>query len=399
MKGKLIVILLVFVTAVLLNVIILSEGFVTAEGKDKICLRKDDDVCTKKIVNGTEGCYDSKYFACDPDCCDSSATIITTDGICYKTDKTKDAKCSIKPNNHGTYDCVDSDGSDCDLDCCNPSAKTVIIEPKDNKCVRRNGDICKKKTIDGKEGCFDLRNFPCDPDCCDSSAEIVINTPKDGTCFRRKGDKCTKKIRKGVEGCYDSSYILCDPDCCDSSSDVVTNLGGDDDSSSIKDIFNTFFSTYKPKDHHYTKNYSDTNTTDNSTSSSDTKTDYKINPNQDELDKAFNNLSDEAKTSNFNKIRSILRSDIQKAVKDELLASRATNPVDTSSSGTSSSSLQQGSCFRGDSTDSSACNTTNPYAIGQQGCNIDSVKPTPSVDMSQYIRKDSIPCYGCTLPQ
>jgi hypothetical protein len=47
--------------------------------------------------------------------------------------------------------------------------------------------------------------------------------------------------------------------------------------------------------------------------------------------------------------------------------------------------LQQGSWFRN-------AKTTCPYAQGQ----VQNQEPKP-IDMSEYIRKDSIPCYGCTL--
>ena len=72
------------------------------------------------------------------------------------------------------------------------------------------------------------------------------------------------------------------------------------------------------------------------------------------------------------------------------VADRTTVPVDRRLGSFNSDALQQGSWFRGaDTSASGGC----PYAAGQQG---QTAEPYP-IDMNDYIRKDSIPCYGCTL--
>lgn len=126
--------------------------------------------------------------------------------------------------------------------------------------------------------------------------------------------------------------------------------------------------------------------------------------------------------SQYQQLRNLLKADIQDAVKNEVLNQRALIPPikcrtsettlensnkSSESSGSSSSSsssgasastpsLWQGSWFRGGSKDPSKPAGANcPYAQGQQS---NQPEPVPGIDMSQYIRKDSIPCYGCKLP-
>jgi len=98
-----------------------------------------------------------------------------------------------------------------------------------------------------------------------------------------------------------------------------------------------------------------------------------------------------------------------KDIVNKTIVDRSTNPVvPTTPSDANSNALQQGSWFRG-AKDSSS------YAQGQQGDSYNSPHPSrtscgsaqaqainysyppQNVDMSEYIRKDSIPCYGCTL--
>jgi hypothetical protein len=97
----------------------------------------------------------------------------------------------------------------------------------------------------------------------------------------------------------------------------------------------------------------------------------------------------------FDKIRGIVREEVKgqisttytpKDVQSAKVAGRSTEPVVADApSTTNSDALQQGSWFRQDQ----GC----PYAASQAGGN-----PMPyPVDMNDYIRKDSIPCYGCTL--
>ena len=145
-------------------------------------------------------------------------------------------------------------------------------------------------------------------------------------------------------------------------------------------------------------------------------------------------MSHTAVIAKYETLRNLLKADVKDAVKNEILAQRALiNPSTcAATSNKSSSSLQQGSWFRGK-------DSTSPYGKGQRdpdnvSQNIgdvtdiqdknngykhvkpddlypfdkdvddddDSIYPFKKCekqpDMSKYIRKDSIPCYGCTLP-
>jgi hypothetical protein len=80
--------------------------------------------------------------------------------------------------------------------------------------------------------------------------------------------------------------------------------------------------------------------------------------------------------------------EIKKGPKDDVndkLSDRNTKPASSEDkTATCSDSLAQGNWFR------SAADEGCPYAAGQA--------PVPyPIDMSEYIRKDSIPCWGCTL--
>ncbi len=88
--------------------------------------------------------------------------------------------------------------------------------------------------------------------------------------------------------------------------------------------------------------------------------------------------------------RAELLKDIQKVVRNEVLASRSTTPVinDNKASTTSNTdSTAQGQEYEG-----------NCYKDTEYRCpkNPDGTCP-PVPDMSQYIKKDAIPCWGCSL--
>lgn len=67
-----------------------------------------------------------------------------------------------------------------------------------------------------------------------------------------------------------------------------------------------------------------------------------------------------------------ISSSIVTQIKDQLLAQRSTTPMENAAGYAPSDCLYQGSEY--------------------------SASKAAPVDMSQYIRKDSIPCWGCTLP-
>ncbi len=77
-----------------------------------------------------------------------------------------------------------------------------------------------------------------------------------------------------------------------------------------------------------------------------------------------------------------------KDVQNMNVVNRKTNPVTTETPKASSNALEQGKWFRNEN--SEAC----PYATGQQATGFP--QPNP-IDMNDYVRKDSIPCWGCSL--
>ena len=83
--------------------------------------------------------------------------------------------------------------------------------------------------------------------------------------------------------------------------------------------------------------------------------------------------------SSIKTLRDYLKSDINDIIKNEKLNSR-NEPITDPSSGTGTTGLAQGA----------SRNCTKP------GANCDRTDPSP-LDMSQYIRKDSIPCWGCSV--
>jgi hypothetical protein len=75
---------------------------------------------------------------------------------------------------------------------------------------------------------------------------------------------------------------------------------------------------------------------------------------------------------------------------NKVIEHRATDPIVPTVPKVSTNSLEQGSWFRNASQE--GC----PYAMGQQ---VDAnAQPVPfPIDMNDYVRKDSIPCWGCNL--
>ena len=84
--------------------------------------------------------------------------------------------------------------------------------------------------------------------------------------------------------------------------------------------------------------------------------------------------------SSLKTLRGHLKSDIEKLIKDEKLNER-NKALDDTCTAEDTNSLGQGT----------SRNCTKPGA----GCQ--RTDPSP-IDMSEYIRKDSIPCWGCSIP-
>jgi hypothetical protein len=72
---------------------------------------------------------------------------------------------------------------------------------------------------------------------------------------------------------------------------------------------------------------------------------------------------------------------------NDTLSSRTMDTITPDGCKTNSNALEQGSWFR------TAAEEGCPYAQGQQA----TTTPVAPIDMSEYIRKDSIPCWGCKL--
>lgn len=85
--------------------------------------------------------------------------------------------------------------------------------------------------------------------------------------------------------------------------------------------------------------------------------------------------------------RADLLRDIQKAVRNELLANRVTTPLIPATANKPSESTAQGKEYE------DSCYKDTEYRCPK---NPDGSCP-PMPDMSQYIKKDAIPCYGCSL--
>lgn len=95
------------------------------------------------------------------------------------------------------------------------------------------------------------------------------------------------------------------------------------------------------------------------------------------------------------KQKSDLLTNIQKMFRNELLASRSTDASikDTSPSSSPSSSTQQGNEFNKSSQKCDGSSDEDNYRCPK---NPDGSCP-PVPDMTQYIKKDSIPCWGCSV--
>jgi hypothetical protein len=86
--------------------------------------------------------------------------------------------------------------------------------------------------------------------------------------------------------------------------------------------------------------------------------------------------------------KSELLKDIQKIVKNEILANRSTTPLSKDKyDNDDTTSSRQGQEYEG------SCHKDSEYRCPK---NPDGSCP-PVPDMSQYIKKDAIPCYGCSL--
>jgi hypothetical protein len=134
----------------------------------------------------------------------------------------------------------------------------------------------------------------------------------------------------------------------------------------------------------------DTGTVVSSQTSAEKKEEAKVEPSPVDMTKA--------KAPAASDLKKMVSEEVDSRLKDFLLTpkdkqnkdviERTIKPVDRRMTLFNSDALQQGSWFRGAET-AAGC----PYAAGQQG-----QAPVPyPIDMNDYIRKDSIPCYGCTL--
>jgi hypothetical protein len=110
--------------------------------------------------------------------------------------------------------------------------------------------------------------------------------------------------------------------------------------------------------------------------------------------------------ANVDDIRKVVRDELSEQLKtvktgpkdvvNEDISKRATEPVKPVTPAVKTNALAQGSWFQ---KAAPAC----PYAQGQAQAQGDAqfdptIQPIPNpIDMNDYIRKDSIPCWGCTL--
>lgn len=83
------------------------------------------------------------------------------------------------------------------------------------------------------------------------------------------------------------------------------------------------------------------------------------------------NETDTVTASTYKKIRADIKEDVKKAVRDEMLAKEFSDETVLDDSCIDSFSAQQGSDF---------------------------MKYIPGKNPDDYIRKDSVPCYGCSIP-
>lgn len=119
-------------------------------------------------------------------------------------------------------------------------------------------------------------------------------------------------------------------------------------------------------------------------------------------------VSDDSYAAMLLKQKSEILQDLQKIVRNEILAQRSTNPVDGSrdkSRASDTHSTAQGKEYsrknhkRDDSCDmdDSDCDHPNGYKPHPTGYNPNKCNDCDKPDMREYIRKDSIPCMNCNL--
>lgn len=94
---------------------------------------------------------------------------------------------------------------------------------------------------------------------------------------------------------------------------------------------------------------------------------------------------EQGKTTLDSETEKRLSKNIATQIKDELLAQRATTPVDSGCSESGNKCTDPS-----DSCASDSCTQGSDYLANSPGAPFNS---------NDYIRKDSIPCWGCTLPQ
>ena len=92
----------------------------------------------------------------------------------------------------------------------------------------------------------------------------------------------------------------------------------------------------------------------------------------------------ETKASLDAEVEKRLSKNIATQIKDELLAQRATTPLETGCSDSGNKCSEPESCA------SDSCAQGSEYLNNAPGA---------PFNANEYIRKDSIPCWGCTLPQ
>ena len=96
------------------------------------------------------------------------------------------------------------------------------------------------------------------------------------------------------------------------------------------------------------------------------------------------------KAMELNKQSNMLN-DIQKIVKNELLADRMLDASIKNAPDVLKEAPKKKSC-KNDSCDDDSCDNDS---CDDDSCNDDSC--TPKIDMSKYIKKDQIPCWGCSI--
>ena len=108
-------------------------------------------------------------------------------------------------------------------------------------------------------------------------------------------------------------------------------------------------------------------------------------------------ISDTGYTAMALQQKSDLLKDIQKIFRNELLANRATQQV--SDNNAHGSNAHGSNALGSNALGSNAIAQGMEYSKNSLGCSAghDSDSESHTVDMSQYIKKDAIPCWGCSL--